>query len=96
MSGWRSTKSGKHFRVGKGPGINSNTSNHSSNNSCTQSSSVNPPKSYSFRTTRGAMIHGNGSTPIEAFKDAKSFLDNARPQIKKHAGNITRGYTHTK
>ena len=41
MSGWRSTKSGKHFRTGTKPGISSGSNNHS-NNSGSQPSSVRP------------------------------------------------------
>ena len=29
MSGWRTTKDGKHFKLGSKPGINSNHNNHS-------------------------------------------------------------------
>ena len=42
MSGWKSTKDGKHFRTRNKPGINSNYSDHS-NNSGTQPSSLHQP-----------------------------------------------------
>ena len=50
MSGWKSTKSGKHFRTGTKPGISSNNnSNHSSSNSgSTQSSPMVHPERKSM------------------------------------------------
>ena len=43
MSGWKSTKDGKHFRTKSKPGISSDNSNNSSNHIGTQPSSLHQP-----------------------------------------------------
>ena len=43
MSGWRSTKDGRHFRTGHKPGISSDNNNNSPNHSGTQPSSIPSP-----------------------------------------------------
>ena len=63
MTGWKSTKDGKHFKTGTKPGINSNHNNHS-NNSGSQSSSIRPsthnrPASTSRPIATPAGVHSS-------------------------------------
>ena len=88
MSGWKSTKSGKHFRTGTKPGISSGSNNHS-NNSGSQPSSVRPTRIFIFRTVGGCAVEGIGTNPADAYKDAKAKFDNTYPEIREKEGKIT-------
>ena len=69
MSGWKSTKDGKHFQTGHKPGINSSHSNHSSN-SGSQSSSMNQP-THRPPEARVASYNSLSGKEFREFKNSK-------------------------
>ena len=96
MSGWKSTKDGKHFRTRNNPGINSSSPDSAySKNYGTQPSSISNPNNRGYKVPPSR--HGVGGEATKKFRKAREsaekYLERAITAEKKFAENSVNGYS---
>ena len=97
MSGWKSTKDGKHFKTKSKPGINSNDNNKKNNNNSSTNSGTQPSPHNSLLPTLGMcartkelLLKDPTKHPIGPviFADTTPFMQTERKKIDRLKNQI--------